>query len=81
MLIFLIQLPSLTIKMFLCRSAVTMASMEEIPIVEETNGDQINDYEQLVKLGIDGRVVAKLQEVCGQGIFKSFFILFEVVPN
>ena len=54
--------------MFLCRSAVTMASIEEMQIVEETNGDQINNYKQLVKLGIDDRVVAELQEVCSEGI-------------
>jgi len=54
--------------MFLCRSAVTMASIEEMKIVKETKGDQINDYERFVKLGIDDRVVAKLQEVCGEGI-------------
>ena len=57
-----------------------MASLEEMQIVEETNRET-NDYEQLVKIGINDRVVAKLQEVCGQGIFKSFLILFEVVPN
>ena len=56
--------------MFLCRSAVTMASIEEMQIVEETNGDQINDYEQLVKVGIDDRVVSKLQEFCSEGISK-----------
>ena len=56
--------------MFLCRSAVTMASIEEMQIVEETKGDQINDYKRFVKLGIDDRVVEKLQEVCSEGISK-----------
>ena len=50
-----------------------MASLEEMQIVEETNRET-NDYEQLVKIGINDRVVAKLQEVFSEGISKVSYL-------